>query len=337
MSRLTFGDVKTACARVLSMIPTDARVTEYVNRAQERLMSEGTWVGTFAKFRVCVTDSCLTWPREVESIRAYALCNAPGTVRTSWYEFLTNGPGIMSENTDNAGNMVDQGEFPGYDDPDGGTDKRYKIYVDTPETTTDPVILQYYNSTGNWVRSLGASGSYIDGEEITIPVGAGGLYAFGLNDTMKSGLVRVIKPVTNGNMMLYEENLTTGVLKHLATWQPGETRPTYRRSMIPGLSSLTSSGATCTDVSVTIIAKLRHINVVNDNDFMILTSTDAFVEECKSIRRREDNLDKEGRTAHQEALEILDKQLNSWTGGGAVEPINMQPRAIWGGGIDDVR
>ena len=93
--RLRFSDVKTECARVLKLNATDTRLADYVSRAQERLLYEGKWVGTMGRFRVCVTDSCLTWPREIETIESWIYCDTPGQVFSRWYEFMSTGPGQL--------------------------------------------------------------------------------------------------------------------------------------------------------------------------------------------------------------------------------------------------
>lgn len=338
MRRLTLGDVKTACARVLKLKSSDARLADYVSRAQERLLYLGKWVGTYGKYRVCVNNSVLTWPREIETIEAWALDSRPGIVRNLWYEFLSSGPGIMSEDTVNGRQLHDLEDAASYDDPDGGLTKRFKIYVTKPETTTEPFIIQHYDGFGQWVRTKSTSGAYIDGEEITIPTNAAGLYQEGVSTVQKHGLIRIIKPVTNGDVLLYEEDTSTGSLKHLGTYQPRETRPVYRRSLVPGLTNLASNNdGTCEYISVSVMGKMRHIPVVDDNDFLIISHPEAIRLACQAIYKEENDNAKEAVNFMLLAEKQLQDQLDHHQGSGAVMPMRLEEPAVFGGAIQNIQ
>lgn len=332
--RITFGMIKTAAARVLTLPPTDTRVAEYVSRAQERLLYEGTWLGSYAKYAVCIHESCVTWPREIETIESYAICKVPRSIRNQWYEFLQSGPGIMSETCGNGYELIDRGEACCYDDPLGGSTKRYKLWASVTELTTlDPLIVQGYDSSGNEVRTQDSNGNWIDGEELAIP--GAGLYTTGVKSIARNGLIRVIKPKTYGELRLYEYDTSALTYRQLAVYAHDETIPVYRRSFIPGLTAAAQS-SDCGYKTVEIIAKRRHYPVVNDNDFLILSNHDALVLECQSIRKEENNLFDDAAKYHARAIHLLDKQLRHYLGNAPEHPIQMEGADVWGAGVENV-
>ena len=106
--KLTLGNIRVNISKILSMASTDSRVVNYINEAQERLLYKGKWPGTYARYRITTDDGQITWPRQLETIEAVAVCDVPGTIRNRWFEFLESGPGIL-ENTDGVGRqLIDQ-------------------------------------------------------------------------------------------------------------------------------------------------------------------------------------------------------------------------------------
>src|SRR6188474_248827 len=96
MERLTLSSVRDAIAEAIGCCADDDRVARQLNKAQRRLMAKNKWVGTTVRYRVCVSAGCLTWPRQIETIEAFAICDCPGRLRDQWFEFLGHGFGLMS-------------------------------------------------------------------------------------------------------------------------------------------------------------------------------------------------------------------------------------------------
>lgn len=342
MLTLRYGQVKAACSKAAHLAQSDPRLADYVNEAVERLLHEGHWVGTTQAYRICVLSSCITWPRQIESIESFAISNCPGTVRNEWYEFLDSGPGILSASTSSSGGccgtssscgsqLIDRGEACAFDDV-AGTGKKIAVYADKQEESGSKIILQYYDSVGQFVRTMGDD-EWINGESITIP--NKGKYAYTTFEVANGGLIRVIKPVTNGVIRLYEYNVATTALKPLAYYDPDETDPVYRRSIVPGLTS-TSTNGTCSTTSIDVMAKLRFIPVSKDNDYLLISHPGAVKLAVKAIRDEEAERWAEAQVAWSAAKQCLDKQLGHHIGSGAVQPIRMQSSSVWGAGVANV-
>lgn len=308
------------CANAAGLCSTDERVSEYVNRATERLLYKGKWKGTYAHLRVCLNQSCIVWPREIETIESFALCGVPGTVRNEWYEFLDSGPGILNEDSCNGNQLIDKGETCAFDEV-AGTDKKLAVYSDVSESANARIILQFYDANAQFVRSQ-FNGAWIDGESIALP--AKGAYAYTTAFCAAGGLVRVIKPVTNGTIRLYEYNNTTAALKPLAYYQPSETRPAYRRSLIPNLVNASTGDADCEYHAVEVVGKLRLVDVANENDYLMISHREAMRLAVKAIKEEESDRWNEAAINWAAAVQCLREQLNHYQGDGAVMPIKME-------------
>jgi hypothetical protein len=312
MLRLTFGKVKSLVANVLNLCSTDDRVLDYVNRACERLLYDRKAVQTVARYRVCLNKACITWPRQLETIEAYSVCDWPGTVRNWWYEFLDSGPGGLDSDSCAGMQLIDRGDAVAFDDVIGSS-STLAISVDVAETTTEDFIVQFWDVNGNWIRTQDA-GVWIDGEILALPVP--GNYSTTTNQCAPFGLVRVIKPVTNGVVRLWEYDGAS--YRPLAYYEPDETIPVYRRSLIPGLNSDTTYRA------VTVMGKLRHIPATGDNSFLVIGHSDAIRLACQAIAKEEKNLPDEAVKYWQLAFDCLEKQARHWHGDGATVPIRVE-------------
>jgi hypothetical protein len=344
MNRITLGILKRSLNnRLANYCNDDPRLTDLVNRACQRLLEELKSVGTFIRYRVCVNQSCITWPRQIETIEAVAICRRPGTVRNGWFEFLEGGPGVMSETacgtnscSGRAGlTLLDAGESVQFDDL-VGTDKKLAISVDVDEEDDATILIQYYDSNGQWVRTQPDT-AWIDGEEITLP--ATGAFAYTSLNVMAPGAIRVIKPVTNGVVRLWEYDVNTTNLRALAVYEPSEEIPVYRRSTIPNLPMIPCCDRTdeCAKISVEVVAKIRFIPVTDDNDFLPISHLEAVRLACQAIHKEESDLLDDAAKYWVMAVRCLTKQLEHWIGHGAVQPMRMVGMSTFGGHVRGLR
>src|SRR5688572_30001084 len=66
----------------------DDRVYKLVNRASYKMLQRGDWPGSVQLIRFCITNGCITLPRQVERVDVAMLDGAPITVRNQWYNFV---------------------------------------------------------------------------------------------------------------------------------------------------------------------------------------------------------------------------------------------------------
>jgi len=330
MPRATFGQIKSTIATVLNLNASDSRVLSYTNRAQERLLYSGKWVDTVATYAICTASSCLTWPRDIETIEAVQVCGRPFTVRNGWYEFLDSGPGWQSSPSSAAASgtscclgdtLVDKGPAISFDDI---TTTGYKlaVYCDANEAAGAQILIRYYDLNGNKVYST-VGGVTEEGEFLTLP--AGGAYVYSTREVLPFGWYGVVKPATNRVIRVYAFKISDSTLKPLAYYEPDETVPVYRRSLIPAFQSgCNASSGVCSDQTVIVRAKLRFIPAVNDNSTLLIPHMDAIRLACQAIRKEENNMLADAVNYWGMAADCLNKQLHHVQGDGAVAPIRVE-------------
>lgn len=300
------------------------------------LLESGKWKGTFGKFTICVTSGCIAWPRQIETIETVAVNDNVGTVRNGWFEFLDSGYGLL-DNGDNVGiQLLDRGEVPIHTELTGAG-KKVRVYAFLDADAGKTVTIQGYDENGNWIRTLesgsGATAVYRDGEVVTL--------VNGFVDTTKSfsKVTGVRKDTTQGQVMLYEltdEGVPT--LVAIATYEPDETIPTYRKSLIPSLAGLggCESG---TDIkrAVTVIAKLRFINATNDLDLLMVQDLYAVKNMAIAIKLEENRDFDAALTYRNLAIGSLQRQLDHHTGDGVSQVLQVTNlNSHGGGGIESV-
>lgn len=331
--RITLGDVRNSrLPSVINLPKTDSRVPMFVNEAIERLLAKGKWVGTTQKYQVCTYGGCLTWPRQFEAIEAVAICKSPINIRNEWFEFNEMGWGLRTSDDEMADQLYDRGMACAFDDIHG-TDKKIKVYCDIDEAPTPEILLQGYDENGNWIRTL-VSGAYVDGEYVT-PTAAGAL-----TTNKFTSLTGVQKEITDGPIRLYEYNTGDATQRALAIYEPDETRPVYRRSLIAGLSKVKScpgtTDTTCNKKTVTVIAKMAFLPARLDTDWLLISSIPALRAMCQCLRKEENNLWDEAKKYESEAVMILDEQLQSYMGDGEIISIRMPHPTIYGSAVGNV-
>jgi len=326
--RTTYGSIKARLAKVLNLAISDSRVLDYCNDAQERLLYSGKWVDSVVRYNVCVSEACLTWPRDIETIEAASVCCGPLFIRNGWYEFLQGGPGAATEESCClAKQLIDRENRVAFDDV-VGTGKKIAVYCDANESAGAQILLRYYDSNGQKVYTT-VSGAREEGEYITLP--AGGAYAYTTFEVMPYGLYAVIKPATNRVVRLYEYTVAGGALKPLAYYEPDETVPVYRASLVPALnrgSCGTDSSEDCSADTITIRGKIRFIPAYNDNSILCIPYASAIRLGCQALKKEEDNLLMEAEAYWGKAYQILNQQLHHYQGDGVLSPIqveSMQP------------
>lgn len=329
--KVTLGTAKTRIAKHLNLCATDTRTTEYINEAQRRLIESGKWKGTYGRFNICATSGCIAWPRQIETIETVAVSENVGVVRNGWFEFVESGYGLL-DNKDNVGyQLLDRGESPTHKDM-SGAGKPIRVYAFNESDAGKTITIQGYDENNNWVRTVkngsGADTVYQDGVVVTLVNG------YVDTTTNFKSITGVLKDTTEGNVQLYEITVASPLTQvDIATYEPDETLPSYRRSLIPSLGG----AAGCEDgddkkVAVTVIAKLRFINAINDTDVLMVSDLYAIKNMAVAIKL-EENRDFGAATEYRNlAIESLQNQLANHMGDGAVPVLQMTNLNTHGGG-----
>jgi len=334
MRILRLTDIRASrIPKLIQKCSTSDDVASYINEAQERLMQKGRWWGMLRRYAICVTEGYITWPRHVASIEAASLCDSPITVRNKFFEFMEMGMGLQRKDVGDL-QVLDRDESCIFIDV-AGIDKTIKVTADVAEATPAPqVLLRGYLPSGRPIRTQ-VGGSWIEGEYVDIN---NAVPAISTNIFAAPGPRQVILPGNlNGIVRLYSYDPATTDEVLIATYDPDETVPWYRRSMIAGLENCcTSCGTTsdCSDVRVVVICLMEHIPVANDNDTLVIQNLEALTHTCQAMRYEEMDSATSIRKADAhmaKAIVALEKELEHHAGAGTVVPIRVEG-TTWGAG-----
>lgn len=341
MDRLRLLDLRIPIAEVLNTCASSADIPVMVNRVERRLLriKGGKWVGATSRMRICTASTgCLAWPRQIETIEGYQICGVPGTIRNSWYEFSGQGPGLLNADSSWYNTLVDRGTMPTFDTPSNNTSK-VVVTAAVAEAMGARILIRGYDGAGQWIRTQepAMSGTYIDGEYVAISHAA---TQFSVN--VFSSISGVIKPVTKGPVQLFQYDVPTlSNIKALAFYEATEEVPIYRASLLPGLGARhgcppqTSCNCPSTSTQVTVIAKLRHIDVVDDNDFLIIGNEAAFALGAQAILKERRNLWTEAQQYWASAEKELQCELSSFEGDGALPTLKTEGSSTYGAGVQN--
>lgn len=306
--KLILSQIKTPCARMLpGMTTTDSRLVDYINEACERLLVKGKWPNCYGKFTIAVTDGLITWPRQIETIERFAHCNTPGAVQNDWYEWIETGWGLRDSESGYDGlTLMDKGTDCVFSNVSivPGAFLKVKSSLAT-DVTPDKILIQGFDYLGNWVRTL-SGGVYIDGEYVTL---TGVTYASTVNQF--SRITGIQKTATDGFVSLYEADPATGFYNRLGYYEPTETVPCYRQSLVPGINEDTDAAY------ISVMAKLRFIKASVDTDYVLPPNLGAIKLMIAAIYKEENNLLQEAMGYEANALRVLNEQLDSYLGDGA--------------------
>lgn len=325
--KITLAQAKSSrIPQAVGLAACDPRFLELLNDAQFRLANlPGRWYGTVGTITMNVTDGQITWPRDVLAVEAIKVANYGLPIRNGWYEFQADvlAPNVGDEyERGEQIQLLDRGMVMQFRDmPSTG---RIKLYSSSADNGTQ-ILLQGLDGNGDVVRTQ-HEGEWIEGELLTLSSPSVTSSTLFKSPT----LTAVQKPVTKAVVNVWSINPDTLVETNIATWQPNEANPEYRRSYILNLPS------ECGAMQVSAKVRLRFIPAVLDTDWLHISNLEALQCAMRSIQKRERNLYKEADAEMESAIRSLRNQLAAYSPTNQTTITSLahgtaRPSAIFGG------
>ena len=259
-----------------------ARIAAAVNDAQQRLIfagkETGWWQGWVkVRFSVTPTYPYITLPREFARIINMDVCGIPVYIHNEFYEVLPGGIGpVPNPNCcDWCGTVAgyERGIWPTFIDL-ATTNQALRAYTTDARDIGSRMLIVGLDQNGNQIYSQ-------DGLQTV-----NGTYMVFNTPFVDSGFIvtkiqGIVKPVTFGDIELYQVDQTTGVEVLLSRFKASETNPAYRRYYI---HPLTACCANSSSFTVTAIAKLEYIPAIRDTDMLIIGNIPALTEMIQALR-----------------------------------------------------
>jgi len=313
--RVTFADIKNSrVPEAVNIPPTDSRLIQYVNEAQERLLKRGRWWGTTAKYSFYATNGYITLPRQVATVERVAVQNRMFPVRDFWFEWLDNGWGTRdaSSGTEEA---LFRGRYPVFNDIVPG-DKKLTVKCDVAGDVGKEILLLGYDDDANWIRTS-QDGTVSDGEVVALATGDGTT----TTNTFAS-ITDIQAPSTLvGQWWLYEYDTDESTNRLIGQYQYDETRPSYARYWFPSIPSDST-------ILVEALVKLDFVPLRADSDYLLLGNIPAIKEMCMAIKAREEYRFQDAIILEASAVKLLDDELAHYLGAGRSPAINIQGSSI---------
>lgn len=325
--RLTLADLKfSSLPGLLGVASCDPRFLEIVNEAQQRLvMSPDTWWETYQKYRLQTCSGMVTWPRQVANIISLTVDCQPYTIRNEWFEFLESGYGQRNSQSLCGPQVIDRGTSSLFEDINtDGNDKGLKLYSSLPEAVGLQMGIMGWDAGGDWVRTS-VLGTFVDGEWLDVPLSPLAPITSGRN---WSAITDIVKPITSGELILYEYDALIAVQRRIGIYESDETRPKYRRTLIGGIGNGIDSETAHT---ITAMVKREFIPARNDNDFLLIGNFPAIKEMAIGIVKSNGSNMQEAFVRMREASRLMDAEASHYIGQSRVVPIRMEAEA-WGMG-----
>lgn len=301
-SRLLVSDLQDSrIPSVLNVCPTDERFYQWLNSAQSMMLNQGRWWGSIQETQFCVTDGCLVFPRQVASVEQIAVCGHPIMSESPWFQFTRNLAtlrqcGGCSGSTGTSGQCscghlqsraraATVASFA----TTIGANKLIRSYPGSGDDVGKKIIYQGRDINGVWVRTV-IDGVVQDGEQVVL--------SLPFVDTVTTwgpgSPVAVVKEQTAARVLVFEYDTVAHLERALADYEPGETRPSYRVSFIPGLVGAggccggSCSNGNTTTKTVTAMVKLQHIQLTAPSDWLILQNLEAYQAAMVAVKAREE-------------------------------------------------
>lgn len=298
-TRLTLAQVRAILyPMVNSTDPDDPLFLQILNEVQERYIISGKWKGNVITLRYASSEGVITMPFNYAAALALTYDKYPAPIFTEFHQYVEEGPGKVDESLHWPGILIDLG--------DG--------YVTQADPTADSYIRVYSSAldNGGVVRIYGKLNGVIvydaagnEGEQVTLAA------PFVATTNLFDEITGFTKPLTTARVYLKGWDNTTETL--LATYQPNETRPCYRRYQT-GVA----------EKEIRLICQRRFIPTVAETDWVIPGNISALRAGIQA-RLYEDATDPDAADASfTRGLNFLNDEAKAFRGGARLT-INNNP------------
>jgi hypothetical protein len=276
------------------MPSTDGRVVQYINSATQLLMNRGHWIGTMPTYEVQTNNNMLTLPPQLATVEGLAVSRRPQSIVSRWYQWSRNGYGLGGKRGDglniNFDVVAPLGNYPTFADinnpPVGlpNTDThQIQVVTDLVEATGAQMLFMVLDGSTppNYVRTV-QGGVYADGVAVALPAASG---LPGVTTSVPNGISKILaiqKPVTNGQIWIYDYDVQLATSTLIGSIEYFETRPSYPRYLLPIIQ-----GANMCWIDV--FGKAAFRPVVNPTDYLIIGNLEALTMGCMAVRAREEH------------------------------------------------
>jgi hypothetical protein len=156
------------------------------------------------------------------------------------------------------------------------------------------------------------TGLWSEGITITVPTITPSA-TYGSSSVTVSKIDRVVKSVTQNDLLLYAYDSVNNWLFDLARYAPSETSPSYLRYQIrtgPWNYSVCQSSSTCLN-SIVALVKLQPIPIAVASDLVIIDNRRALLNAIRALKAEEAGNVDQAQAHWMQAIETLNRSLEN--------------------------
>lgn len=327
--RYTVADLKRTTIRNIAGVCLDSTgFFETLNEVQRRLLRRGKWDDVEWLVKLCVYDRCITWPRYVKTVLGARLCDGRMVeIKNGWYSILDGAlslnpsPGKWIWGVDCGVNdlaLTDNGRGPTYRDIPGTTGRNLRYYVKYQNDIGKTITIYGKAYGGQTLQHQDANGDYVDGLVITAAA------PYGTSSVLVTEIDSVVRDATQGPGYLYCVDPTdaTETLLDLAVYEPSETNPRYRKTLVDNFCSgpicretttVDSTDYTRNRMTIAARVKLDFPDLANDADFIAIDNFEVYKMGFQAVKLEEANDDAAAEVKWIKAVRELNYDIRDMT------------------------
>ncbi len=278
-----------AIQNVAGKCSTTEEFADIVNRSIELLIKRGAWFGTEILARFCVYGCRVVWPRYVGTVLGARFCKfGEIEIKNNWYSILS-WPTCNGSNWNRLGStltMSDGGLVPTFNEITGNTGKFLRYHV-VKQNDLNKNITFYGKQYGGQPlqEQLTTGGPWVNGLTLTSAT------PIAQTTTLVTKTTQIVREPTEGMTYLYQYDPVTTDQIMLGQYEPTETNPQYRSSIINGIRAIPGSvddNGRCVR-QIEALVKLEYIPAVADRDFLIIDDFQALAFAIQALKFGEAN------------------------------------------------
>jgi hypothetical protein len=306
---LTFAQAKQSrLLRIAGVCADSPEFSDLLNDGTRELLDRGNWWNTIKRFRGCIYNQCLTFPRQVGTVLAMNRCGRSIPPKNQWYDFDAVLPEHVRHWTQFGSfpcahdlALTDHGTSPVFNQIPCGQNRFLQFYITQPSDVGKTITVFGVDGNGLEVLTTRSDGTIHPGEVVSLTI------PFSQTATTYRRVDRIIKDKTAGPVYSYQWDSLNKFA--LATYAPSETLPEYRTSRIQSASCVTNCQQWPSQIEAFV--KVEFIPVENDDDPVLVDCLDALSLAMQSVKLSEayDSAGAEGMMAR--AVQRLNLQLRN--------------------------
>lgn len=255
--------------------------TALINEAQRRLARRGEWYGLTQTAKFMFQGQTVTWPRYVGTVIAARTCQGQEVEpRNRWFSFTGAFPGPSAQFGANL-TLEDAGQRCTLNDITGEGEGQYiRLYIEKAADVGKKVKI-YGRAYGNQPLMEKVDGVWQAGITLTTTT------APYVQTAVKIIQIdSIIKDQMEGLSRLYEYDTTSATMRLIALFEPNETNPTYRSSIVRG-AACENCGTDPRYNVLNVLVKLAFVPATAATDFLMIDNFDALKMGIQAIKAEE--------------------------------------------------